>query len=333
MTFFAGNSKLILVKKQVDKDTPITDFSTARAFRVYEWAKDPSRVISELQESDASTQQAASRVTAIGPALTFGVYGRPSELDFISEALLGDNDDSATSSPTTHTATPSVDQPYYSIMEYLPYGGGESPVWDGCRLFAGQGQSQDEGETDLQITGLAWTALGLTHGVTVPDPLPTPAAEAPFIHAELAVKYAGVHLGTTKAIQFSINRNGGRRQGDSGFRAIDATPGKFQVDGSASRYTADDQELRTIDTGTPSGTDLTSIVQTEALAMLWTRGSGASLRSFLFAAPSVSKPTREEALNLDGTPFVEVLAFRTEPQADLADNVALVTVNAKATTA
>lgn len=330
-TFFAGNSKLILIKKQVDKDTPITNFATARAFRVYEFTSDPARVISELPESDASTQQSASRVTGIGPALSFGVYGRPSELDLIAEALLGANDNSVTVSPHTHTAYPDQDQPYYSIMHYLPYGGGESPVYDGCRLFQAQFQSSDEGQTELQVTGLAWTALGITHGVAVPGTLPTPADEAPFIHAELAVSYGGVHLGTTKSWQWTINRNGGRRQGDSGFRAIDATPGKFQTDGQFSRYTQDDETLRTVDTGSPTGTAPTTTVETESVSVLFDRGSGGTEQSFLIAAPKVAHITREEALNLDGSPFVEVLGFRTEPQPTLAEHISMVTINSKAT--
>src|ERR1700747_2235277 len=112
MTFYAGNSKLLLCKKQSDKDTPITDWTGALALRVYEFTRQAARTITELQESASSTQQGASNVSAIGPGFSFGIYGRPSELDFLAEGLLGENDNSATSSPTTHTATPTEDTPY-----------------------------------------------------------------------------------------------------------------------------------------------------------------------------------------------------------------------------
>lgn len=328
MSFFAGNQKLILVKKQVDKATPVTDFSDALALRVYEWTPGPSRVIGALTESDSSTQEGASHVSSIGPSLSFGVYGRPSELDLIAEALMGENADSSTLTPTTHTATPDNDQPYYSIYEYLPYGGG--PRWEGCRLFGAQFQAQDEGDTELTVSGLQWQALNITHNVTAPDPLPDPVDELPFIYAEAAIKYATVHLGTTKAFQVTVNRNGQRVQGDNGFTAQDVIPGKFQCDGQFSRYTGDNSILRAVDTGSKTGTAATSDIYSEAASILFSRDSGDL--SFMIAMAEVSYESRDEALNnSDGAPFVEVLGFRTQPQDTLADHMSLVTVNAKAT--
>lgn len=326
--FFAGNAKNILVKQQVDKDTPITDWTGALNLRVYEWSKDPVRAIAPLSESDSSVQESASHVTAITPGLSFGVYGRPSELDFLAEALLGDNDDSATSSPTTHTAVPDQDPPYYSILEVLPYG---AVRYDGCRLSQAQFTGQDEGDTELRVTGITWVVLGVTHGITAPTPLPAVKDELPFIYAEAAISYAGSHLGTTSAFTVTVNRNITRAQGDSGFRALDAVLGKIQVDGSFTRYTADDDTMRLIDTGTTSGTAITSDIGTESASILFERGTGASLLSFLIALTEISYETREEALNLDGTPYKEVLGFRTQPQALESDHMALVTVNAKAT--
>jgi hypothetical protein len=329
MTFFAGNSRTLLVKKQTDKDSAVSDFSDAMALRIYEFTADPARVINELAETDASTQQGASHVSALSPGLSFGVYGRPSELDLIAEALMGNNADSATVAPATHTATPDNTQPYYSILEVVPYGGGR--LWDGCRLFGAQFTSQDDSDTELRVTGLQWVALGVTNNVTAPDPMPAPADELPFIHAEAAIKYATVHLGLTKQVTVTVNRNGGRRQGDSGFRAVDATPGKFAVDGSVSRYTQDNAMQRAIDAGSKTGTATTADIYTEAFSVLYTRGSAGTLRSFLITGTEISYATREEALDLDGNPYVEVLGFRTEPQATLAANLSMVTVNAKAT--
>jgi hypothetical protein len=329
MTFFAGNSRNIIVKKQVDKDTPIVDFTDGMLLRIYEFTPDPSRVITELVENDASTQQGGSHVSAITPGLSFGIYGRPGELDLIAEALLGDNDDSATVDPTTHITTPSTNQPYYSVLEVVPYGGGR--LWDGCRLFGGQFTSQDDSDTELRVTGLAFVALGVTDNVTAPDPLPTPDPELPFVHAEAAIKYATVHLGLTKQVTVTVNRNGGRRQGDSGFRAADATPGKFAVDGTVSRYTQDNAMQRAIDTGSKTGTAATTDIYTEGFSVTYERGSGGTLRRFMIAATEISYATRDEAEDNDGNPYVEVLGFRTEPQAALADNLSMVTINGKAT--
>jgi hypothetical protein len=327
--FFAGNQRILLIKKQVDKATPVTDFSDALALRLTDFSPAAARTLSPLAETDSSVEEAASHVSAIGPSLSFGCYGRPSELDLIAEALLGENDDSSTSAPTTHTATPSITQPYYSILEVVPYGGGRR--WEGCKLLAAQFASQDDGETALQVTGLQWEAITMTDNVSAPDPLPAFQDELPFIHAEATVKFATVHLGTTKQVTVQVNRNGGRAQGDSGFTALDIVPGKFATVITVSRYTGDNSMQRAVDTGSKTGTAPSSDVYTEGFSVLWSRGSGSTLRSFLITGTEVSYGSRDEADDTDGNPFIEVLGGRTEPQGDVADNMAMVTVNAKTT--
>lgn len=329
MTLYAGNQRVLLIKKQVDKDTAVTDWSDAIPFRLTAFDPDASRTLSPLAETDSSQEEAASAVSTLGPGVSFGCYGRPSEVDLLAEALMGDNADSATTSPTTHTATPNAIQPYYGILEVVPYGAGRR--WNGCRLGAAQFASQDEGETQLQITGLAWLAMSLTDNVAAPSPLPDFADELPFIHAEATVKYATVHPGTTKQVTVQINRNLSRAQGDSGFTALDIVAGKFASVITVSRYTQDNAMQRAIDTGSKTGTDGTADIYTEGFSVLWSRGASGTARSLLITGTEVSYGTRDEANDIDGTPYVEVLGGRTEPQGDVADNMAIVTVNAKAT--
>lgn len=327
-TFFAGNAKTILIKKQVDAVTPITDFSNAIALRVYDWTKNPVRVIAPLSESDASSQVGASHVTGIAPGISFGVYGRPSELDLIAEALLGLNDDSATTTPTTHTATPTQNSPHYSILEVNEYG---NVRYEGCRCTQASFTAQDTGETELKVTGITWEALSITSAVAAPDPMPVAAEELPFIYAEATVKYAAVSLGRTSQFTYNVNRNAQRAQGDHGFTALEIVLGKLQADGSVTRYLADDDTIRAVDTGSEAGTTPTAAIFTESFSVLFTRDGGDL--QFLMASQEVAYQTAEVALNLDGQPFAEVLAFSNQPQADPADNITIVTVNAKATPA
>jgi hypothetical protein len=327
MTFFAGNSKLILLKKQVDKDTPITDFTDAIALRVYDWSADPVRAISPLDESDSSVQEGASHVTAITPAISFGCYGRPSELDLLSEAILGDNDDSATVSPTTHIATPTQIPVYFSILVVDPF---ENTRYEGSVLTAMTVTAQDEGQTELRLTGLNWMVLGVTHGIATPSPMPDPVDELPFIYAEGLVKYDGTSLGRTSQFTLNINRNSQRIQGDAGFTALDIVHGKLQVDGSVTRYVADAATMKAVDTGSTTGTTPTTDIFTEALSILFSRDTGN--RQYMAASQEIAYETREQALNLDGSPVAEVLGFRTQPETDIADNITLVTVNGKPTT-
>lgn len=330
-TFYSGNERTLLIKKQDDKDTPVSDFTDAIALRVYEFSREPVRQQGPLEETDASAQQGASKVQSVGPALSFGVYGRASELDLIAELLLGDNEDSSTNDPTTHHASPSQDQPYFSLMDVIPYGDG-NPVYDGCRITTATFTGQDtEGDTFLRVTGIQVMSLGIEHGVAAPDPLPTPADDDPFIHAEAAVSYDDVHPGTTKAFSVTVTRNSTRSQGDSGFRALDITPGKFQVDGTLSRYTQDDETLRLVDTGTTAGTEPTTVVAEESLEILYDRPDAGL--AFAIASAGISYETREEAIDpSSGQPYVEVLGFRTQPQADIANNISILTTNAKDTT-
>lgn len=326
-TFFAGNSKLILIKKQADAATPADLNSGALAFRIYEWSKTPVRTQGPLDETDASIQQSGSHVTAITPGFSFGMYGRASELDLIAEALLGLDDDQASGGPIIHTATPDQEQPYYTIGEVDPYA---YTVYDGCKLVAGTFTAQDTGQTELRVTGLQWDALGYTAGGTAPDPLPTPVDELPFIYAECAVSYDDVHPGTTNEFSVTVNRNAIRAQGDTGFRGLAVIAGKFQVDGQFTRYVANDEILRAVDTGSKTGTDPTAVLYTESMQILFDRP--VDDLQFQIASQEIAYETRQAAIDPSaGTPYKEVLGFRTQPQAALEDNITIVTVNAKST--
>lgn len=328
LTFFAGNDKLLLVKKQVDKDTPITDFSAAIALRVYEFTKDPVRTIAPLNETDKSVQQSASHVTAITPSLSWGMYGRASELDLLAEGLLGDNVDGASGGETRHTATPDQEQPYYSIMEYNPYG---STVYDGCKFAAATFQCVDTGDTTLAVTGIQVLSLGFTAHVTPPT-LPDPVDELPFIFAEAKIKYAGSHAGTTSQFSWTVNRNSIRAQGDGGFRGLAIVAGKLQNDGQFTRYVADDSYERAVDTGSKTGTVPTADIYTETASVLFDRPADGL--GWLITSQKVAYETHQVAIDpANGNPYQEVLGFRTQPEAVLADNVSIVTVNGKATPA
>lgn len=320
--FYAGNQRTLLIKKQVDKDTPITDFATAMALRVYEFSPLSSRQAGPLAETDASVQQGATKVQSFAPGFSFGLYGRPTELVLLNELILGSDVSSGTDN--TDTATPDQDSPYFSVLDVADYGDG-CPRWDGCRIGAATYTGSDaEGDSFLKLTGITVLARGMTHGVAAPVSLPAPADEDPFIHAELAVSYDAVHPGTTKAFTLNVNRNSIRAQGDSGFKAVDIVHGLFQVDGTLSRYTADDTLLRTIDTGTPTGTTPTTIVDEQTLSILYDRVASPAA-SLLIASQGISYEGREEAIDPSaGNPYVEVLTFRTQPQTDIADNLSMV---------
>lgn len=327
--FFAGNDKLLLFKKQVDHATPITDFSDAQAMFITNWSKDPVRAIAPLSQSDKSVQQSANHVTAITPGFNFGTYGCPEYLDLIAEFLLGANDDSTTVDPTTHSAFPDQNGAYWGVLEVNPYG---NTRYDGCRCVSGSFTATDTGQTELQATGLTFLASGILKGVAAPDPLPAAASELPFIFAEATVKYDGSSEGRTSAFTVNVTRNSNRAPGDNGFTALAIVHGKFQGDATATRYLADGDTERALDTGTTGGTVPTTAIYTQAFSVLFNRGSGGTQRQFLISLTEVAYVTNQIALDLNGAPLAEVLAFNNQPQDELADNMSIVTVNNKPTT-
>lgn len=313
--FYPGNAKLIGIAKQTDKDTPATEPDLF--LQVTNYSKDPVRAQGPLNETDRSAQQGANHVTAITPGCSFDCYGRPGYMHMIAEALLWDAVLDGTNDITT--AVPSQVPVYWTIWEIEP--GLYTDRYTGCVGVSGSFTAQDEGETELRVNGLTFIALGFTAHVTEPD-LPAPDDEVPFIFAEVAVKYATVHLGTTSAFTVNVNRNAKRITGDNGYTSLDVSAGKLQVDGTITRYVLDDDTKRAVDTGSEAGTTPTTTIFDEAIEILFDRV--ADSKSFKIASDGIAYPTREQAINLDGQPLAEVLGFATQPQADAADNITLI---------
>lgn len=327
MTLIPGNQKIIAAAFQSDKDTPATDPTVA--WPVTAWAKDPVRVISSLQETDASAQEAASRVSAITPGAGCDLYLRASIMDFIAEWLLGQNTDTSYSPGYEHTAVPILVPKYATVWEI------EHGHWTNRYDGVVCAKADLDGSEDnwWQVKNLAALALGFTAHVSEPAGALALAqaleAEAPLVWAETAVSYDYVHPGLTKALTLTIDRQASRAQGDSGFRAFDVALGKLKVTGTITRYMVDDSVLREVDTGSPTGTTPTTTVPEHELDVLIDRS--ADHLKVLIASLGVSYLTDDTPIDISGLPKTEVLGIQTQPQSSLGSNISLVTVNGKAT--
>lgn len=330
-TFFAGNDKLIALAIEATPGTP--EAAPTQAWRIFNWTKDPVRAVGPLEESDSSAQQGASHVTAFTPGFSCDLYLRASEFDLIAQGLLGDNDDSGTTTPATHVATVNPDQEvvYFTVWEIEPFA---TTRYHGCAMVAATLTGQDEGQTEFRVTGLTFLASGVTHGVTEPAGVDSmPIDELPLLYAECTVEYAGVSPGTTSQVTININRNSARIFGDSGFTARAIVHGKLQIDGQVTRYVQDDDTLRAVDTGTEAGTILTTTIFEESFQLAITRGAGGDTRTVQIDIAEIAYETREQVNDYaQGRPTAEVLGFRSQPQADIADHIVITTVNAKPTT-
>lgn len=320
MAFFAGNKKTLYFGTQVAKGTPQT--TPTLAMRVTDFTPNEVRQKIQLAETDASAQESGNVVVGVTPGFSFSAYMRPSEFDFWAAALLGNNVDSGTTPNFIHTADADETQPYLTMYEVEPSllcNQHTDIRVNSLTARGGAGQA-------LEVT-IACEALGFAAGATAPT-TPAPVTEQPFVYPEVAITKGGATPGTFDSFEITVNRNGTRLQGDNGMSSIDFIPGKFSVSGTVTKFVAADDDQRLIDTGSTSGTTPTTTIGTQTLVLLIART--ANLR-VTFDMDAVEFLTREAGVRTDGTPLMEVLAFRTVPQATLAGNLQVITRNAKAT--
>lgn len=318
-TFLAGNKRQLFLGTQSAKGTAQTT-PTVR-LSVIDFTPNDVRQMIQLGETDAITQEGADVVVGITPGFTFKAYVRPSQFAFLAQGLLGSNTDSGSDPDFTHTLTPGT-TPYLTMYEVEP-----SVL---CNQYV------DVRVTSLQVTGGAGQALEVTvvcealsfaAGASAPSS-PAVLTELPYVYPEVAVTKGGATPGTFDQFDLTISRNGSRAQGDSGMTSLDYVNGKFSVAGTVTKFQADDDDQRQVDTGSTSGTTPTTTVFTEALSILVART--ATLR-VTFGMTLVSWKSRQAGVRVDGSPLTEVMAFRTVPQATLAANLTITVKDHKAT--
>ncbi len=320
-----GNKRTIYVGLQSAKGTPQT--TPTLKLRVQDFSPNEVRQKIELEETDALTQDGESVVVGVTPGFTFTKYVRPSEDDLLLFALLGVNVDSGTNPNFTHTISPAIATPYLTVYEAEP------GVWTNryvdCRI------------TQATIRGAAGGALVVTYaaealqflaGETEPSAPTAPVSELPHVYPEVTNTLGGAAPGTVDEFELTIARGGQRIQGDLGMSSQDYVNGKLVVSGSITKYnpsdaTGDDY-MRAVDTGAKAGTAPTTAIYTEALNIKAVRNANLSVE---FDMDEVEYTTREAGVRTDGSPLVEVLAFRTPPQATLAGDITAIVKNAKAT--
>jgi hypothetical protein len=320
VTFVAGNKRTLYFGTQSLKGT--AQDTPTLAMRVEEFTPNEVRTKIQLAETDRATQEAADAVTGFGGGFSFKAYLRPSEAAFFLQALLGANTDSGSPTDYTHTLTASETTPYLTMFEVEPSVLCNKYV--DIRITKIEFSGDAGGAIEATIYG---EALSFAAGASAPSS-PAVVAELPYVYAEVTVTKGGAHPGTCDQWSVTIDRNGKRIQGDVGFASLDYVNGKFVCNGQITKYLADDDDQRQVDTGATSGTAPTVTIFSEQLKIKLTRTSVLSVE---FTFTEVSWPTRSAAVNTDGSPLAEVMGFRTLPQATLAANVSVVVKDHRAT--
>src|SRR5689334_5110299 len=104
----AGNTRVIYAAIQSAKGTAATT-PTHKFTMNTGTAGDPGRVVIQLPETDASSQQPSNAVVGSTPTIGWTNWARPGEFAFLASAVQGANADSG-AGPYTHTATPAATQ-------------------------------------------------------------------------------------------------------------------------------------------------------------------------------------------------------------------------------
>lgn len=326
MSLIPANIECLAFAPQVDKDTAAA--APLIAVALEDCQLDPNVQRIKQAESDQSAQQGDVVVVGAQPGGSFKKYVRPSEEDFFLYALLGKNADSGT---THYTHTAEVDDtapfttPYLTVWDIWP--GVMCVRYDGVRIASGHFMSKPGGmvEVEYQLEGLKSTYI---------DPGSAPDLSGLFVdelgHSwpELTATLGGSHTGVVNSFDCTISRATGRFPGDNGLFSLDVPNGLLSVTGSLEVAFQDDDLTRAANTGTTSGTVVTTTVFSEALTLALARGANLGV-SLAMAAVQISN--FKNALKTDASPAVSTFDFDSKRSATIADLITAVTKNDVAT--
>ena len=324
-TFRPGNRRTIYDGLQSAKGTPQT--TPTQKLRVQDFTPSEVRQKTELEETDALAMDGESVAVGLIPGFTIAKYLRPSEDDLLFHYLLGTTVDTGTNPNFTHTESPSLTPPFGTFYEAEP----------GLMV----NRYVDVAVVSATVRGGAGQALTVSYqcealdflaGETEPVAPANPVSELPFVYPEVTNTLGGSAPGTVDEFELTISRVGQRIQGDLGMKSQHYQQGKLVVSGSITKYVTDDTSgddyQRAIDTGSKTGTTPTTAIYTEPLNIKAVRNANLSVE---FDMDEVEYTTRQAGPRTDGSPLVEVLAFRTPPQPTLAGDITVIWKNAKAT--
>jgi hypothetical protein len=324
VSLIPANIEYLAFAIQVDKDTAAA--APVIAVSLQECSLDPNRQEQLTAESDRSAQQGERMVMGAQPGGSFKKYCRPSEEDFFLHALLGKTVD-AGAGPYTHTSN--VDpaapfsSPYLTVWDIWP--GNLRVRYDGVRIASAKFDSQPGGELAVEYTLEALKATYLDADPTVTGLF---VDELPFSWANLSASLGGVHEGVVNSVSCTVSRGTTRFPGDNGLNSLDVPNGLLAVTGSLEVAFQNDDLTRAANTGTTTGTVVTTDVFDEALALDFTRGASLQVK---LAMADMQIGNFRTALKTDASPAVSTFDFNSKRQATISNAIQSLVKNAIAT--
>jgi hypothetical protein len=312
VSLIPGNIEVLAFAIQTDKDTAATAPKIAVALE--DCQLDPNPTFITLPETDASALDGDDVIVGAGPGGTFKKWLRPSEEDFFLYCLLGKDTDTGSADPYTHVAqldpTSPLSSPYLTIWDIWP--GVATVKYVGARLAQGAFTSQAGAGWESEYTVVALKAL---LGESEPDLTGLIVDELPFTWADVAVSLGGTHGGIVNTASLIVARNTKAFAGDNGLQSLDIPNGLVVVSGSLEVAFEDDALLRAANTGSTSGTALTTSVFSEAIAIDLHRGTRET--KFELAHAQIKNPKTAVKTNAD--PATMTFDFKSKRSTTLSD--------------
>lgn len=319
VTLLPGNTRTLYVAVQSAQGTAAS--TPARKLRLTDDNLDPGRQLITLPETDSSSQAPGPVVVGAEPGGTVGLWARPNDNDMFLYALMGAKGTSG-SGNYTHTLTPAVATPYLTVWDVVP------------------GQSTTK-YTDVRVTSATFTGsagqgiqasyalAGLSALVNQSEP-GTPATfstDVAMTYPDVTVTRGGTHNGDVDAFSITIDRAGQYFHGDNGLTAADHPNGLFACTGSATIAFQNNQEYNAFNTGSTSGTSLTTTLYNQSLTILIAIDSNTSIQ---FTSSGIIYTAFPIGLDTGGAPITVAAAFQTQPQSTWSNNMTVAVKNQNA---
>lgn len=307
-----GNTRTVYSAVQSAKGTVAT--TPTRKLRLTEDSLDPGRQLIQLPETDSSSQAPGFTVVGAEPGNTVGTWLRPNDCDQWLYGVQG-----VTSGSGTFSLTPAVATKYLTIWDVIP--GLSTTKYVDCRI------------TDVLITGSAgagisaqWTLRALTALTNQTEPT-LPAAFSTdniLTYPEVTVTRGGVHAGDVDAFTIGIHRGGQYFHGDNGLTAADYVNGLYAVDGSATIAFQNAQEYAAFNTGSTSGTALSTTLYGQSFVIAIAHDS---THSVTFTSSNVIYTAFPIGMDTGGAPTTVAAGFTTTPQTTWSNNMTVTVKN------
>jgi hypothetical protein len=308
-----ANIEYLAFAAQADKDTAAS--APDIAIVLEDESLDPGVQVLTTAESDRSAQQGQRIVVGAQPGGTFRKYVRPNEEDFFLAALLGKSVDTP-GSPNAHAITIDPAAPFFTpyLTCWQVWPGKLALKYVGCRIAQGVFTSQPGQALSVEYTLAGLSAVYLDAEPTVTDLFDDD--ELPHVWPELTGTLGGVHDGTINNLSLTVSRNTGRFEGDNGLTSLDVPNGLVAITGSLEVAFQNDDFTRAANTGSTSGTALTTDIYDTSLVLDFLRAAGAE--EVKFDLESIQITNLRTALKTDASPAVTTFDFNAKRVDDIS---------------